>query len=102
MARDIGVLPIVAAGRVNCEVLSLVVPRLLENVLERAALVNRPSEVLYSGCAAVMPPRPPSIFPSRYPASSGMKMLPDPPWVAAASLPQAPSPCCSSQTARLS
>ena len=49
VARVMGVLPIVEVGRANWEVLSFVEPELLENVLERAALVNFPSDVLYSG-----------------------------------------------------
>jgi hypothetical protein len=46
VARVIGVFPTVAAGRVNCEVLSLAEPLLLEKVLDRVALVKRPSEDL--------------------------------------------------------
>ena len=46
VARDIGVVPTVAAGRTNWDVFSFVEPMLFENVLERAALVKRPSEVL--------------------------------------------------------
>ena len=60
-----GALPAVEVGRTNCDVPILVAPELLEYVLLRAALVNRPSDVLYSGCDAAMPDRPLSIFPIR-------------------------------------
>ena len=65
VARVIGVCPIVLAGRVNCEVFNLADPVLLENVLDRAALVKRPSDVLYNGWAPVMPARLPSMLPIR-------------------------------------
>jgi hypothetical protein len=46
VARVIGAWPAVAAGRVNCDVASLAAPEFPLNVLVRAALVNRPSDVL--------------------------------------------------------
>lgn len=46
MARVIGVFPTVVAGRANWEVFSFADPLLFEKMLDRAALVYRPSEVL--------------------------------------------------------